>query len=267
MKRNQRDLTIGLSCVLLAIMGILVLTALEAQPGKAGPRAIAPAPSIRSVVVEQAPGDSVDVTATWGAGIVRPGGTVAELHVLDVFDADTVRFLVTDSVPASEASGTTLASTLRVPADTVNIPARACVQAHHSGLSSAQRCSDFTIDARMLLEDPTAPDVQVEIDSIAVLPDSATLAVGDSMQFTAWLYSGGAVVGCSGNCVESATVPMSPVHLASDGKAFYLRWANDAEVPPPHVTGPTWIENYDAGLYDRRYPLLAALWRQKIERS
>jgi plastocyanin len=60
------------------------------------------------------------------------------------------------------------------------------------GLLVGQSCMDTT---RLVL--PEMP-----IDSLVVTPESVTVQVGDTVQLTAVVWAGGAIVACSGDCVS-----------------------------------------------------------------
>lgn len=64
------------------------------------------------------------------------------------------------------------------------------------GILFGQSCTD----ARIVM--PELP-----LDSLVLTPDSVTVQPGDTVQFTATLWSGGAIVGCSGDCVS---IPVNP---------------------------------------------------------
>jgi plastocyanin len=55
-------------------------------------------------------------------------------------------------------------------------------------------------DARLVMPD-------MPIDSLVISPESVTVQVGDTVQLTAIVWAGGAIVDCSGDCVSVSINP------------------------------------------------------------
>lgn len=178
----------------LVVMAMMFSTGCEMPPAEG---ATTPeTPEIEAVAQQS---DSVTYQATWEAGR-NPDGTMAPNHDWSTGADDESWGPIEGTVVAADsASDGTLSAQWTAPKDSTQTSSYFCVSARNQYGSTENACSTYTVPELALPPSmPGTPSIDTvatdttasatNLDSVEVWPDSAEVAIGDSVALHAFQY-------------------------------------------------------------------------------